>query len=199
VRLIAAGMPAYTVTAGDALWLARAVEAEGAVQAQIAATLVNGFCFARARGYTRSLETFVRAYAQPVNPRWYATGDLFAAQLGGKTESQLAELRKAAERREQVHSTRIAFSPSTQAAVRGALNGISGVIPPTATDYAAPDHDATGRGYTALTDRTPGVNRLWSRPGADAWAGYLIDATDAWPWLVGIAVVGFVAWRHWGA
>lgn len=187
-------MPPYTVTAEDALWLARAVEAEGPVQAQVAATLLNGFCFVRSRGYTKPLTAFVRAYAQPINPRWFAAGDLFLAWLEGKSQSERAAGLKAAERRERVHSACVSFSPGTQAAVSAALNGRAG-IPPSATDYAAAYVDASGKGYAPLTAPAAGVNRLWARPGADKWAGYLSDATDAWPWLVALLVFGFVVYR----
>jgi hypothetical protein len=187
-------MAPYTVTEGDALWLARAVEAEGPVQSQVAAALINGFCFARSRGYTKPLTAFVRAYAQPVNPRWYATGDLFLAWLEGKSDSEKIEGRKTAERREHVHSARAVFSPGTQAAVTAALNGRA-LIPASATDYAAAYVDASGKGYKPVSEPKAGQNRLWSRPGADKWTGYVIDATDAWPWLVTLAVVGVLAWK----
>jgi hypothetical protein len=194
MRLRGQDMTPYTITPDDSIWLARAVEAEGPIQAQVAAALVNGFCFVRSRGYTKSLTQFIRAYSQPINPRWFTTGDLFVASLESKTPSERAEASKAAERRERLHSARIAFSPGTQAAVSDALNGRTG-IPPSATDYAAPNADASGKGYTAITEKMPGVNRLWARPGAETWAGYLVDATDAWPWLVSVLIVGVLAWK----
>lgn len=209
MRLRATNMQPYAVTADDALWLARAVEAEGPVQAEVAATLINGFCFVRSRGYTRSLATFIRAYAQPVNPRWYPDGDLHREQLahlkaaagGAESGEQWAAAeaeRKAAEKRVTLHSTRVAFARGTQEAVSAALNGRT-QIPPNATDYAAAWIDATKKGYTALAPPTKGINRLWARGGAETWTGYLTDATDAWPWLLVIAAAGFVAWRQWGA
>lgn len=195
MRLRAERMQPYSVSEQDALWLARAVEAEGPVQTQVAATLVNGFCFLRAtRGYSKNLTDFVRAYAQPVNPRWYVTGDRYLASLDGKSESEKEEARRTAERRERVHSTRVSFTPGTQAAVVAALNGRV-IIPRSATDYAAAWVDATGKGYAPLTEPVKGQNRLWTRPGADTWAGYIVDATDAWPWLVTLALVGVLAWR----
>ena len=189
-------MPPYTVTADDALWLARAVEAEGPIQQEVAAALVNGFAFTRSRGSQLTLRGFVRAYAQPLNPDWYLTGKLFLKSLEGKSDAEKAELRKIAERRERIHSTRTTFTPATQAAVADALNGRV-AIPKNATDYAAAWVDASGKGYKPIGAAVPGVNRLWSRPGADKWAGYLVDATDAWPWLLTIAVMGFVAWTGW--
>jgi hypothetical protein len=194
MRLRAEAMAPYTVTSDDALWLARAVEAEGPVQAQVAATLISGFAFARSRGFTKPLATFVRAYAQPVNPRWYHDGDLYLASIAAMSDSQKAAALKDAQRRESVHSMRIAFTPGTQSAVMAALNGRV-ILPRGTTDYAAANIDATHKQYVALTPVAKGVNRLWSRPGAADWAGYLIDATDAWPWLVALLVLGFVAYR----
>jgi hypothetical protein len=196
MRLRAEKMAPYTVTEADVLWLARAVEAEGAIQSQVAATLVNGFCFQRSRGQSRDLATFVRAYAQPCNPRWYPLGDLYLRDIEGKTPSELKQATAAAERRAAVHSARTTFSAGTREAVIAALNGRA-VIPPTATDYAAPEIDATGKGYTPLVPPIAGRNRLWARPGAETWAGYVVDATDAWPWLVGVVLLGFAAWRWW--
>ena len=193
-------MEPYQVTAEDALWLARAVEAEGPVQSQVAATLVNGFCFMRAhKGFKGSLTTWIRAYAQPCNPRWYAKGDLFLASIAGKSEAEQAAGRTQASKREKVHSARNTFTQATQTAVAAALNGIGAAIPPNATDYAAAHINATGKGYTALADAKGGVNRLWYRPGAQNWAGYIVDATDSWPWLVGLLLVGAVfAAAKWG-
>jgi hypothetical protein len=190
-------MSPYTVTADDALWLARAVEAEGPVQAIVAATLINGFCFVRSRGYSKSLAAFVRAYAQPVNPRWYTSGDLLLAALEKMTIAERAAELAKAERRERLHSTVNTFSPLTSQAVHAALNGRT-AIPPHATDYAAAHIDAEPKGYTPITEPKKGVNRLWARAGALAWPGYTVDATDAWPWLVGAAIAGVVAWRALG-
>lgn len=200
MRIRGAGMEPYQVTADDALWLARAVEAEGPIATQVAATLINGFAFMRSqRAYAGSLTTWIRSYAQPVNPRWYTSGDLFKASLQGKTEAEQAAARTVAEKRERIHSTRQSFTTATQDAVRAALNGTA-LYPSSATDYAAPGVDATGKGYKPLADPKSGQNRLWARPGADRWTGYLVDATDAWPWLIGLLVIGAVvaAAAKWG-
>lgn len=189
----------YTVSPDDALWLARAVESEGAVQAQVAAVLVNGFTWARSRGSKMSLAAWVRAYAQPVNPRWFENGDLYLASIKNVSNpDELKAAAAAARRRQAVHSSRMNFSAGTQSAVLAALNGRS-EIPANATDYAAPTLDATHKGYTPLEEPQAGRNRLWTRPGAEGWTGYLTDATDAWPWLVSLLVLGFAAWKWGGA
>ena len=161
----------YEPTADDKLWLLRAVEAEGPIPHQVARALVNGFGLLYSSGQYKTLAQFVRAYAQPVNPRWYPDGDLFRASIKGPpTSSDLAQ----AERRKSLHSTRTTFSADTKAAVDNAL---STPYPSDVTDYAAPTLDASKRGYQARSEPTAGVNRLWARqPG---WPGYAVDGAES--------------------
>jgi hypothetical protein len=194
MRLRGDSMQPYSLTQEDALWLARAVDAEGPIQSQVAGILINGFCWARSRGFQGTLTKWVRAYAQPINPRWYEAGDLFLASLASKSEDEKREAIAKARKREKEHSTKLTFGAGTHAAVSAALNGRV-LIPRNATDYAAPNVDSTNKGYTPLEPVPANRNRLWTRPGAEHWTGYLVDATDAWPWLVTLAVVGVVVWR----
>jgi hypothetical protein len=193
------GSTPYDVTREDVLWLLRAVEAEGPDEMQVAATLLNGFLWARTRrNFRGSLAAWVRAYAQPVNPRWYATGDLHRRELERHPE-HAAELAAKAARRERVHSTREDFSNVTQAAVAAALNGPH-AIPRNATDYAAASLDATRKGYRPLAPPEDGRNRLWSRPGAFDWEGFVSDAAplsgdSVWPWVACATLVAFAAWK----
>lgn len=187
----------YPVKASDVLWLSRAVQAEGPVQREVAAVLLNGFMWARARkGYKGTLTDWVRAYAQPINPRWYPNGDLFAGSYERADPATRETLKKRAQNRANVHSTRTQFTPGTEDAVRDALNGrvLSGELL-AATDYAAGSLDATRKGYTLLQSQ-PGANYIWSRPGTDGWEGYRVDAVgalySALPWLLGLGAVGLV-------
>lgn len=200
------GMAPYVVTADDALWLSRAVEAEGPPQPQVAATLINGFCWARAtKGYRGSLTTWVRAYAQPVNPRWYPDGDLFQKSIEKLSQPQkIAQIATAA-KRATTHSTRTSFSAGTKAAVTAALAGLVKFDPKT-TDYAVHSLDASKKGYAALSPAQPGVNRLWARPGTQSWPGYVVDAAEQaasavasavasakgsiLPWVIGAIALG---------
>lgn len=153
----------YEPTAEDRLWLSRAVAAEGAPQADVARTLVNLFMLQRAKGSDQTLTKLVRAYAQPVNPRWYPDGDLYLATARTEVE------RRASQRRRDVHSTRMVFPPDVKRAV---LLALETPFPSDWTDYAAPDVDASRKGYVPRTEATPGVNRFWSRsPG---WGGYFV-------------------------
>lgn len=130
------------VTPTDVLWLKRAVEAEGPPRPLVAQTLVNRWAWALDRGVDRypRLQDMVRAYAQPVNPRWYEDGDLHkmaleAARADGDLQ-RATVLATRARRRELVNSTRNAFSPDTEAAVLLALQGPL-TLPPGVTQFAA--------------------------------------------------------------
>lgn len=166
----------YEVTAEDRLWLARAVQAEGPVRADVARALVNLFAYLRSTGrHAGTLAALVRAYAQPVNPRWYEAGDLhLKAYNAAKSDIDAAKLLELARKREQLHSTRVTFSNETKRAVENALTGgYFGDV----TDYAAPTVDATSKGMQPRSAAVPGKNRLWTR--AVGWAGYLVDSNAA--------------------
>ncbi len=159
----------YQPTKEDIIWMLRAVTSEGPVQSQVAQTLVNCFCYLRSRGYKGTLTGLVRAYAQPVNPRWYLDGDLYKkAKLFG-TPAGMA----AARRREKVHSAVTTFSDSVYKAVEQALECGLTDVPANCQDYAAPNIDASGKGYVLLSAHKPkGVNWLWSRDVK--WSGYRV-------------------------
>lgn len=159
----------YQPSPDDYLWLLRAVAAEGPVQAQVAQTLVNLFCLLRSKGYKGTLTDLVRAYAQPVNPRWYINGDLF---IKANTDGVPADA-AAARRRERVHSKLRKFSDETFRAVETALETGLTDVPAHATDYAAWGVDASKKGYVLLsTDRPRGRNQLWARD--PKWTGYTV-------------------------
>jgi hypothetical protein len=161
----------YEPTEADRLWLLRAVQAEGAPQLSVARALVNCFCLLRSRKRSvASLEEHVRAYAQPVNPRWFVDGDLFKLSLAAKQHEARAEAIRTAERREHQHSTRTLFSLQTTDAVELAL---STEYEADVTDYAAYYVDATGKGMVARSGAYAGLNRLWTR--APGWRGYTVS------------------------
>lgn len=182
----------YSPTHEDVLWLKRAVQAEGPPRARVAATLVNKFMWARARlNSRRTLAQFVRAYAQPVNPRWFIGGDLYEAKVRNPklTEKQRSAERNAALLRERVHSTRDSFKGETESAVQQALTSAPELRD--ATDYAK--WDAPGKpGMVALTQAVPGTNRFWRAPAAEGWAGYT-TALAAVPLEVSGGALVFVA------
>lgn len=185
----------YRVTDEDVLWLLRAVAGEGPVRDEVAGTLVNGFVWARTQsGFPGTLAAWVRAYAQPVSPAWFPDGEKFKAQLAGVSDaSQRAKLLAKATARRDVHSKRTSFDSAVRSAVARALDGVAS-IPENAIDYAAPELDATRKGYIPLTDATSGRNRLWTRPAALSWQGYAVEGARsrnggrAPGWVVPVAI-----------
>lgn len=185
----------YAVTSDDKLWLLRAVQAEGPPQAQVARALVNGFAWARGNGrFAGSLASWVRAYAQPVNPRWYVGGARFRAAYAVAPAEEQPVLLRLAQRRESEHSTRVDFTPDVQEAVREALESpwASDV-----TDYAAPTLDASRKGYVARSVPRKGENRFWTR--AVGWTGYIATEGGAAVGGAGVALamlaLGWLLWR----
>lgn len=179
------GKNGYTPTSDDRLWLLRAVQAEGKPQPMVARALVNLFMRARAAGSSQTLAQLVRSYSQPVNPRWYPDGDLFMAKARTASEKEKAEQRR------DVASSRLVFAPEVQAAVERALTTpYVGDV----TDYAAPNVDATSKGYVPRSVAAPGFNRLWTRD--TKWAGYAVGmAGSLVPLLLGLAII-YMAVKH---
>ncbi len=161
----------YAVTTDDRLWLLRAVQSEGPPQLDVARALVNLFCYLRAYGDKRALADVVRAYAQPINPRWFTSGDLYVASLAkAGSPQERATLVAKAQTRERVHSTRMKFDAGVIDAVKRALEQ---PFPSDVTDYAASWVDATSKGYAPRSEPGAGRNRLWTR--AAGWAGYWVE------------------------
>lgn len=164
----------YEPTAEDRLWLLRAVQAEGAPHAEVAKALVNLFAYLRAqKSYKGTLADLVRAYAQPVNPRWMQGGDLYEAAYAKAEPSARAAMKLAHDRRKKA-STRTVFDKHVMVAVERALSESNASD---VTDYAAPSVDATSKGYTARGIQRAGQNRFWTR--AVGWTGYLSSGSDA--------------------
>jgi len=159
--VISSGSKSRAVTEGDRLWLARAVQAEGEPRKDVAQALVNLWISSGSAG---SLGDLVRAYAQPVNPRWFASGDLHRRALArAKSHAEVVSMESAARKREKFHSTRTVFDPDVLRAVSWALDGDHRTD---VTDYAASWVDAARKGYIARSEASRGVNRLWTRfPG----------------------------------
>lgn len=163
----------YEPTAEDVLWLLRAVAHEGRPHERVARTLISGFMWAREHrtGWVaRSLTDWVRAYAQPVNPRWLPGGDLYEARMQRARERRDHALmarfeNQARRRRAAVEQTE--FPAHVVRAVAAALD--SGRASP-ATDYAAWWATAD-RGRIPLGEPKKGENRFYTRLAS--WRGYI--------------------------
>jgi len=194
------GTTDYTPTEQDRLWLLRAVEAEGEPRARVAETLINGFLWARSDvGYKPPLMTWVRAYCQPVNPRWFVRGDEHLKHMqNAPSEETRAALVRQALIRESVHAVRMNFQADTRAAVAHALTHAPEL--PRATDFAA-SYGADGTEirkpppWVALTPPAKHRNRFWVRPNALRWAGYRV--TEVAGGAGALIVCGLVAAAIW--
>lgn len=174
------------VTPADALWLARSVEREGEPRTAVAQTMVNRWAWARdfSDRYPR-LQDMVRAYSQPVNPRWFPDGDLHRARIAELEQLAAAEsdpdrasaLRKERDRerarapKRVEFSEAVEFSPRTLAAVRNAINGPV-IIPPGALHFGP--SGASSR--PVLLDGGPGRNAIYADPrGFGALYAFAVD------------------------
>ncbi len=160
----------YRVTPSDRLWILRAVQAESNKpddRRRVAETLLNRFVFLKSRGSTAypTLTAFVRAYAQPINPKW-------ASQSTAKCRTNPRRCTDAMIAKRREARTQTQFSDSTVTAVRGALTrGITSVAS-SSVHYAAPGVGAAGK--IRLTPDRQGYNTFYAVSGSRNWSGYSI-------------------------
>lgn len=160
----------YGVTPSDRLWLLRAVQAESNKpddRRRVAETLLNRFVFLKSRGSTAypTLTAFVRAYAQPINPKWQSQStSKCRANPRRCTDAMIAKRREA--------RARTQFDDSTVVAVQSALTrGITSVAS-SSVHYAAPGIGAGGK--IRLTSDRRGYNTFYAVSGSRGWRGYAV-------------------------
>jgi len=130
----------YVLSNVDYLDLLRAVEFEGKPKIAVAWTLLQRFALLYPQ-YS-SLSSFIKAYAQPINPRWFPKGDLhqgYLALLRSRGDAKGADFEnQRAEKRESKASTTMAkIGQDTKLVVDGVfLNHLSPV--PGSIHYHAP-------------------------------------------------------------
>lgn len=171
---------AYRPTKSDRLWLLRAVEGEGAPETWVAQALVNRFMWLRARAMERgtkppysTLQAFVRAYAQPVNPRWMEGGDKYEAAWRKSGEHGRQVLHRQHERRLK-HVTMTEFSPHVVAAVDRALTAGPVDLPhANTTDYQEANRP-TASYHVQHSQHDQGVNTFYGAKAARDWRGYRV-------------------------
>jgi hypothetical protein len=157
------------VTGEDLLWLARAVEAEGEPRVLVAQTLVNRWAWLLDQhpGLFPRLQDLVRAYAQPVNPRWFPGGDLLQKAIAEEPERR--EVLEAAALRRPALAQRTEFSPATTVAVNAALQGPLS-LPAGAVHYSRPKTKPAAKARWDRLTMVPGVlgksNSIYTDHGA---------------------------------
>jgi hypothetical protein len=153
------------------LWLARAVEGEGEPRTLVAQTLLNRWAWLLDThpGAFPRLQDLVRAYAQPVNPRWFPDGDLQAkAMQEAASDAERAELERRAAARPAL-AARTTFSPATTAAVNTAIHGPLS-LPAGAVHYSRPKTAPAAKAKWDPLTIVPGVlgvsNSIYTDRGA---------------------------------
>lgn len=188
------------VTPEDRLWLLRAVAREGAPHDLVAQALVNRWAYLHDQrpGLYPTLAELVRAYAQPINPRWMPGGDLLERRLArlreaGVSQELLAAERQRARRRER-YAEASDFPPHVLEAVAGALEGPV-VLPRGTLHY----HSRGDRPFPVTREGRPGVNTMYGQAGA-ADALYAVVTGTTGGRIAGLVAVGvglYAAWRAW--
>lgn len=160
----------YRVKPSDRLWLLRAVQAESNKaddRRRVAQTLLNRFVYLKSKGSTAypTLTAFVRAYAQPINPKWENKSTSKCRSNPSRcTDAMIAKRREA---RAQTQ-----FSDSTVAAVDEAMSRGMTAIDSSSVHYAAPGVGASGK-IKLTTDRR-GYNTFYAVSGSRGWPGYSV-------------------------
>lgn len=165
----------YDLTQNDLLALHRAVQGEVAPGAapedkrldarRVAETLINRFAYLRGRGIrTRwTLAQFVRAYAQPINPRWLE--ELCQSHPERCTQSHIEKRRE--------HRQRQRFDEFVYEAVAAALEGQKTTHP--ATVHFAMPGVVMDRSFIRLTPDRKRLNTYFATADSMSWPGYEIN------------------------
>ena len=188
----------YRVTPADRLWLLRAVAREGEPRARVAQTLVNRFVWLRSRGSSayKTLADLVRAYAQPVNPRWFVAGDLYRAFVEANPDHWMAAKSRALRR--EVYSRATSFTQDVRAAVARALGVGSADINPSTVHYLSSQgtaRDIERRPTLTITHEGARGERnvFYAHGRSEGWRGYSAlegPALKLWQVLAALAALG---------
>jgi hypothetical protein len=122
----------YDLTSNDILNLLRATYKEGKQKEAVAYTLLNRFAWIYPSKEYDSLSSFITAYAQPLNPKWFPTGSAHLASVKQiKSKYSGAELQKRLDYAKKLANQRVLNSTmsidkipeTTTKVVYGILNG----------------------------------------------------------------------------
>lgn len=120
----------YPITQEDRLDLIRAVAHEGKPYDGVTWSLLQRFAWLYPAGHFPTLSKFVKAYAQPINPRWFPTGDKHLAYVRhlrrNFTGNELAERLEDAQQRAE---NRLEFASEELDEIREKyINIVDGVL-----------------------------------------------------------------------
>lgn len=122
----------YSLTDSDILQLMRATYKEGSQKEAVAYTLLNRFAWLYPQGTYKNLSSFISAYAQPINPKWFLNGSAYLAKIkviknkysGSELKARLDyEAKVAAQRKVNAELDISQIPDTTKKVVNGILNG----------------------------------------------------------------------------
>ncbi len=160
----------YTVTQNDLLWLKRALVGEVMREddgPRVVEVLLNRYAYLRSRGNKTypTFASFVRAYAQPVNPIWMSPFGKGCLRSPRRCTPALLAKRAA-------HATRNTFPAWVDTSIARALARGPVDIPRNATHYAGYNIPSSMK---QLTPHKRGYNTLWTQEGSQSrWEGYAV-------------------------
>lgn len=128
----------YVLTDLDYLDLARALDREGPPKLGVAWTLIQRF--GMLYPLYASFSTFVRAYAQPINPDWFSNGKRHLAEvkrLNGDLKAVAKENEQAQLREQWAKVPLSKITADTKQVIESIFTGTASPIP-SSTHYAAP-------------------------------------------------------------
>jgi hypothetical protein len=189
------------ITPGEWLWFARSLNHEGAPMEGNAWTMLQRFAFMYPR--FKKFGDFVRAFSQPVNPKFYPDGSKHLEWMAAATtDERRADLTRRAERR--LRFAREGWSDISPRVKITLAKILAGELPspvPGAIDFAAvadPEAHARARGLT-LVRATPGQNSFFTKAGASSLSDRSITFRAISRAMVGaiIALLGLAGFAFW--
>jgi len=194
------GKKDYEITAEDLLWLGRAAQGEGGDPRAVIWAMLQRFSLPAFRHTFPTLTSFVRAFSQPVNPRWMRGGDKCATGGSGYGTPDCAE--RLLDRREEMSSRDPAtFSADVKAAIAALSKGSLANPVPRVVNFAVGDR---AREYVAAHPGSQLVGCCYIiTPESARWPNnYVALGPSTWPYVVGgfvagLAVFGTAAWFIW--
>jgi hypothetical protein len=216
----------YKLSDEDLLNLARAAYYEGKPEIDVIRTLLQRYAMLRSTGYGNQYPTltrFLQSYVQPINPRWFPTGDLHlerVRQLVVAGKAKEAELENAAAK------NRVKKATASWLAIPGAIRTLvsrvtEGKLVNSQPSYTvhywasrasasmsreqARAHNQSLKPDMQIVDTGsgfgPGVNVFFNTPASRKAltdvALALDTGTNMGPLIVA-SILAFAAWKVWG-
>lgn len=164
----------YELTPGDLLWAARMIEGEGGNQAGVLWTMAQRLALVHRSAPHLTFTDLIRAYSQPINPRWSRTGDFCAA--GGPYSDTEACDERHLERRDRISNLAPEdMRPAVDFVQRWARGSVPNPVPK-AVHFATPELIARriNDGSLARVVLTDG-NAYASTPRSETWPAHFVE------------------------